>query len=393
MKIRFILLAFLVLATCGRPFQADAQDNLNRAAQTLNAVYKFYAEKDTELLRENYPFDKNYSASYLAEADTGAQKQFAYLWPFSGTFSGANALLKTTGDKKYLEIIESKTLPALYKYYDTRRMPPAYASYLNSAPLSDRFYDDNVWIGIDFLELYAQTANKIYLEKAKEVWRFIESGTDDVLSGGIYWCEQKKRSKNTCSNAPGAVMALKLFEATKDSSYFRQGLDLYNWTKENLQDPADLLYWDNISVRGGRVDKRKYPYNSGQMLQAALLLYKLTGEKQYLDEAQAIAKAAIELFTDEFTGENQEKFRLMKPGNVWFVAVMMRGFTELYHLDKNREHLDVFNKSLDYAWKHARDTNGLFQDNWAGRSDKKTKWLLDQAAFVEMYAAMAAIIK
>lgn len=393
MKIRHILLAFLVLAASACPIRSGAQSNLSRAEQTLDAIRKFYSEKETELLRENYPFDKGYSASYLAEADTGAQKHFAYLWPFSGTFSGVNALMKTTGDKKFLEIIESKTLPALYKYYDTRRMPPAYASYLNNAPLSDRFYDDNVWIGIDFLELHAQTADKTYLEKAKEVWRFIESGTDDVLNGGIYWCEQKKRSKNSCSNAPGAVMALKLFEATKDSSYFHQGVNLYNWTKENLQDPDDLLYWDNISVRGGRVDKRKYPYNSGQMLQAASLLYKLTGEKQYLHEAQNIAKAAILYFTDEFTGENQEKFRLMKPGNVWFVAVMMRGFTELYHLDKNREYLDVFNKSLDYAWKHARDTNGLFQDNWAGRSEKKTKWLLDQAAFVEMFAAIAAIIE
>jgi len=24
------------------------------------------------------------------------------------------------------------------------------------------------------------------------IWKFIESGTDDVLGGGIYWCEQKK---------------------------------------------------------------------------------------------------------------------------------------------------------------------------------------------------------
>ncbi len=59
-----------------------------------------------------------------------------------------------------------------------------------------------------------------YLQKAQLIWKFIESGTDDNLGGGIYWCEQRKESKNTCSNAPGSVFALKLFEATKDSAYF-----------------------------------------------------------------------------------------------------------------------------------------------------------------------------
>ena len=70
---------------------------------------------------------------------------------------------------------------------------------------------------------------------------------------------------------------------------------------------------------------------------------------------------------------------------------MMRGFIELYHLDANRRHLEIFNSSLNYAWDHARDGNGLFSDDWIGQSNKKTKWLLDQAAFVEMYAAIAFI--
>ena len=48
------------------------------------------------------------------------------------------------------------------------------------------------------------------------------------MGGGIYWCEQKKESKNTCSNAPGSVLALKLFKATNDSSYFEKGKKLYD---------------------------------------------------------------------------------------------------------------------------------------------------------------------
>lgn len=117
------------------------------------------------------------------------------------------------------------------EYFDTRREPFAYSSYISSQPLSDRFYDDNVWLGIDFTDSYRMTGKQAYLEKAKLIWKFILSGKDDVLGGGIYWCEQKKESKNTCSNAPGAVFALKLFQATQDDAYLKQGKDLYEWTK------------------------------------------------------------------------------------------------------------------------------------------------------------------
>ncbi len=145
-----------------------------------------------------------------------------------------------------------------------------------------------------------------YLTKSEELWQFILSGYDEKLGGGIYWCEQKKQSKNTCSNAPASVLALKLFETTGDSSYFKWGLRIYNWTKTNLQDTSDYLYFDNKSL-SGRIDKKKYTYNSGQMLQAAAMLCRLTGNKIYLEEAQHIAGSAIDRFTEEFTTDRREE--------------------------------------------------------------------------------------
>lgn len=75
------------------------------------------------------------------------------------------------------------------------------------------------------------TGKQAYLEKAKLIWKFILSGKDDVLGGGVYWCEQKKESKNTCSNAPGAVFALKLFQATQDDAYLKKEKSYTNGLK------------------------------------------------------------------------------------------------------------------------------------------------------------------
>lgn len=362
---------------------------LEKSETTLDSIYRYYAVPNTALLRENYPFDDKYLATYLAsEEEDNIPNQYSYLWPYSGTLSAAAAILEATNSSKYREIIDSRVIAGLEEYFDDKRTPFAYASYISSAPASDRFYDDNVWLGIDFCDLYKITKDSKYLDKAEMIWRFIESGTDEKLGGGIYWCEQKKESKNTCSNAPGAVLAFKLYEATKDSVYFHQGKALYEWTKNRLQDPTDFLYFDNISL-DGKIGKAKYPYNSGQMMQAAALLYKFTQDKNYLIDAQNIAKSCYNYFFTDFVSPDQQQFKLLKEGDVWFTAVMFRGFIELYHQDKNNTYIEAFANNLDYAWTHSRDANGLFNVDWSGVSVDSKKWLLTQAAMVEMYARIA----
>jgi len=227
-----------------------------------------------------------------------------------------------------------------------------------------------------------------YLKKSIETWQFVLSGWDEQLGGGIYWCEQKKQSKNTCSNAPASVLAFKLFEATKDSSYFNWGVQIYNWTKSNLQDSTDYLYFDNKNLLG-KIGRAKYTYNSGQMMQAAAMIYKLTGKKAYLEDAQNIARSAKNYFTEEFKTAEGKKIRLFKNTGNWFNAILFRGYTELYRLDGNAEYLGIFRDNMDQLWNHIRDKNGLFSKDWKGQKDDPFKWLLDQASLVEIWGTLA----
>ena len=384
--ISFALLLVLITTGCGAARKVELS-NIAKAQSTLDSVYRYYSVQNTTLLRETFPFNSDYAATYLDNQDQAKPNPYSFLWPYSGSLSAVSAIMmhkKTKGVESYLT---AKVLPGLAHYFDTTRSPFAYASYINDAPPSDRFYDDNVWLGIDFTELYLHTSKAEYLEKAKLIWKFIESGTDEKLGGGIYWCEQSKKSKNTCSNAPGAVYALKLFEATKDSSYFKQGKALYEWTKNTLQDKNDYLYFDNIGLNG-RIQKRKYAYNSGQMIQAASLLYKITRKKEYLVDAQYIAQSAHNYFFEDFSAADGSKMKILKKGDIWFTAIMFRGFVELYHLDKNKTYLQDFDKNLNFAWKNMREQNGLFNSDWSGQTKDKSKWLLTQFAMAEMYARM-----
>ncbi|SFS92914.1 glycoside hydrolase family 76 protein [Sphingobacterium wenxiniae] len=363
-----------------------SQDFKQYSSSTLDSIYKYYGVGSLQLFREHYPFDENYKADYLV-TDAEGVNIYSYLWPFSGGLSAQVARYELESDVEIKEHIEKHVLIGLGNYYDMRE-PFAYASYINTAKTSDRFYDDNIWIGIDFVDMYMLTGDETYLEKGRAIWTFIESGTDDKLGGGIYWCEQRKESKNTCSNAPGSVLALKLYQATKENKFLEKGKALYHWTQEHLQDTVDHLYYDNINLQG-YVDKTKYSYNSGQMIQAASLLYLITGKQEYKEDAQRVASASYDFFFDTYHDTDYPRF---KSGNLWFNAIMLRGFIELYHIDGNADYLHTFCKNMEFAWQYMRDGQGLFDTDWSLQQRGGKKWLLNQFAMVEMQARLAATL-
>ncbi len=107
------------------------------------------------------------------------------------------------------------------------------------------------------------------------------------------------------------------------------------------------------------------------MLQSNVLLFEITHDKKYLEEAQLIAKAAKNYF-----------YKAGKlPDNYWFNVVLLRGYVELYEVDKNKEQLGFFIEEAERIWREERDENSLL-----GR--KKDKTLIDQSAMMEMYARL-----
>src|SRR5690606_6707044 len=140
-------------------------------------------------------------------------------------------------------------------------------------------------------DLYLHTKELRYLHKAEEIWQFVASGMDEKLGGGIYWCEQRKESKNTRSNAPSIVYLAKLYKATKKQAYLDLAKQLYQWTQTNLMDKTDSLYFDNINLEG-KIDKRKYAHNSGAITQARAVLSPLTGQQRYLSDSLQVAQRA-----------------------------------------------------------------------------------------------------
>ena len=386
-KFAYFAIASLMLAVgCSKQ---NANYNLEHALQMKDKIYTLYDVDETPLLAENYPQDVAAEATYLAEGADNKVNKYSYLWPYSGTLSMMSALYEATHDETILTTIDEQVVEGLKMYHDTSREPHGYSSYI-TADETDRFYDDNIWLVIDFVDLYTLTGKQSYLDMALDIWKFVLSGRDTKLGDGIYWCEQKKTTKNTCSNAPAAVAALKLHKATGEQQYFDQGENLYTWVYYSLRD-KDNLYWDNVSLTG-KFDRRKFTYNSGQMIEAGVLLYEITKEEKYLKQAQATAESCLAQWSIAYKNDKGDSITIFESGDVWFDAVLMRGYMALWRADGEPKYLTAFNDTINYAWYMGRDENGLFGKYLTSRGENEDKsWLLTQAAYAEMSARLATV--
>lgn len=379
------------------PFSPAAADLtpifLKRADSMMTSMVKLYLDgMPRDIWSANYP------------RTPGFWDGAAVIWGHGGAFSGYAALkeaaqnypaYKTKIETQY----DNRLLKAIDDFRNTKNgRPEAYAVYPGDG--DERFYDDNIWVGIDMVDLYMLTKSPVYLTRAKIVWNFILAGTDAKMGGGVYWKEDGN-SKNTCSTAPAAVLAAKLYQATNEAAYLNSAKSLYTWVKTTLQDPSDYLYWDNVRLSEESdpnspliISKEKYAYNSGQPMQIASLLYKITGEAHYLTEAQNIAKAAYKKWFIPFNSYTLgESFRILEPGHVWFQAIMFRGFIELYKIDGNATYVNAYKKTMANAWlSSARNkTTNLINEDFRGGSTQSSFDILHQGACLEMLSRLASL--
>ena len=356
---------------------------LSIADSILSNVLNLYQTNDG-LLTETYPVNPDQKITYLADGtqQNGTLKA-SFLWPYSGMMSGCVALYKATGNKKYKKILEKRILPGMEQYWDNSRLPACYQSYPTKYGQHGRYYDDNIWIALDYCDYYQLTHKPASLEKTVALYQYIYSGWSDEIGGGIFWCEQQKEAKHTCSNAPSTVLGVKLYRLTKDTKYLEKAKETYDWTKKHLCDPIDHLYWDNINLKG-KVSKEKYAYNSGQMIQAGVLLYEETGDEQYLHDAQQTAAGTDAFFRTK--PDKKDPTVKVHKDMAWFNVILFRGLKALYKIDKNPAYVNAMVENALHAWENYRDENGLLGRDWSGHNKEQYKWLLDNACLIEFFA-------
>ena len=264
------------------------------------------------------------------------------------------------------------------------------------------FYDDNVWLVIGLIKGYTLTNDEQQLDKAKKIMDYIYDGwqTDDV--GGLFWREynyndvtakeyEGKNDRNTCINGPAAWASLLLYEITGDTSYLTWGIKLYNWTKAKLYDRITQTYSDNIK-ENGRVDTKKWTYNTGTMLSTAAILYKLTGSDFYKKDVDDLMTGS-QSFIEPYSVVPNAEFYRPSDDNPWFRVYLVQGYLDAFrYVDYNYgNRLERVKNALIYANQYVKDEQGFIKADWSGRFENEypNQKTLDQSGNIELISILA----
>lgn len=314
-----------------------------------------------------------------------ANRRYAYLWPFGQALAATLDVAALPGAApSTLARAEELGKAFFTHYWDMASTPPGGAAY-PLPPGGDKYYDDNIWIGLDLIDLWRATDKARWRDDAARIFTFVSSAWDDdprhPNQGGIFWAQpaaNATRDRNTVSNAPAAILALHLYTATRDKTYLRWAERLFDWVENTLCDPNDRLYWDHLKL-DGRIERTKWSYNQGTMIGAATLLGRATDDERFLERARTIADAALARYAaDDRLWEQDPPFN----------AIFFRNLRSLGEaLNDHGWYRPALTTYAARAWSTGRDRyTGLIGFGRRGRVE-----LLHQAAAVQLFATLAEI--
>jgi hypothetical protein len=305
-----------------------------------------------------------YLPKYRLYEKSDPTEKFGYLWDFVNPWAATNYLAEIPGiSGRYRGDMQARN-KGVMDYYDTHEISPtrqpqpaAFASGVLRPVNSHQptYYDDNAWVGLNSMQEYDLTRQHADLARAEEVFRFVVNGWDTrttvACPGGVFWKDAATSTRNTVSNAPNAEVGLQIYQATHDRYYLTWATRMYAWVRGCLLNSRDM-YYDHLDDSGD-VSTALWSYNQGTMIGAGTLLYQVTGDRAYLQQAEQTAAAAVSYYSSD--------------GNLYtqpavFNVIFFRNLFALAKIDHDPGYAQLAASYADTAWVRDRLPDGLFTD-------------------------------
>jgi hypothetical protein len=329
------------------------------AGATVNPVDTQRAVSTYRAMQENL-----YLPQDLLYQKSDPTQNFGYLWDFVNPFAATDSMAALPGvGARYDGAMQARDRGVM-KYYDTQEIsptgqpqPPAFASGVRPPldSLQPTYYDDNAWVGLDFLKEYSLIHQHSDLKRAEDVFHFVVSGWDIATNvacpGGVFWEDVADSPRNTISNAPNAEVGLKIYQATHDPYYLLWATRMYDWVRGCLMSSGGM-YYDHMDDSGS-VSTSLWSYNQGTMIGAGVLLYRITGERTYLDQAEQTATASVSYYGSDGNLYHQPDV---------FNAIFFRNLFALAKINHDPSYARMAASYADTAWLQNRQSTGLFTD-------------------------------
>jgi uncharacterized protein YyaL (SSP411 family) len=229
---------------------------------------------------------------------------------------------------------------------------------------------------------YNVTGDPVYLNRAISTYNFVLSGEDGSGGGGIYF-NTDRSFKDSAATLQGARAGLMLYKITGQQRYLNDATRLYTWEKNTLQE-SDGLFDEKLWVTGpnaGTISRTTLVNFTAFGLSDNVLFYDVTHNATYLQEAERIANRTLTRYFSTTTGAIQDE-------GFWSFE-LVNALDDLYTRDGNALYLQKAQDALIWLRNNGEDPNGHYGTLW-GRAGTITTpysaWNLnDQAPVAESY--------
>lgn len=301
---------------------------------------------------------------------------YSSVWPVSQIYA--------TGLDLGSASLVAEAKQALAVYYN-----PTVGAYQDCPPDGTFYYDDNGWLVNDMMTEYSQTHAASLLQRAETVFSYLKTGW--LATGGEEFypdcgCVEQVATGNFLQ------AALRLYQATGQETYLQWAQTIYAWDNAHMEagPSGNGLYYDTLTG-STLTDSIQFTYDTGVMLEADVLWYRVTGNRQYLVTAQRLATAASAAFVDPADGVMAQA----GASGPAFNSIYLQAAADLAAADGNPQWLRIGETSASAAalWDQDHTSAGTtYGANWDGANayyDPGNLDVLTQAGTATLFAILA----
>jgi predicted alpha-1,6-mannanase (GH76 family) len=194
-----------------------------------------------------------------------------------------------------------------------------------------------------------------------------------VCGGGLWWTRQKTY-KNAIPNELFLLIAGRLHQRAPDPG------DCLGWARREWQwfrssgliGPAGLVN-DGLTTDCANNGRTTWTYNQGVIIGALAVLAEITADDTYLDQAEAIATAALRDLTVPpgiLTEPGERQTRRRDRDRPQFKGIFVRHLYELHQHRPRPEYRDFILANATSLWQHSRNHRNQIGLSWTGPFDR-----------------------
>ena len=240
----------------------------------------------------------------------------------------------------------------------------------------NKFYDDEGWWALAWVDAYDLTGDVRYLSMAESIFKDMAGGWDDTCGGGIWWSKDRQY-KNAIANELFLSVAAHLANRTQRNErrqYLQWSRRELRWFRGTGMINAQGLINDGLGKAPGQTSgigctnngQTTWTYNQGVILGGLAEMSKVGPGDAELKLAQEIAHAAITHLVDKNGVLHDPCEPKCEDDGVQFKGIFIRNLVSLYWVAPEAEFAAFVRGNSEAVWKNARSPEDQLAERWSG---------------------------